>query len=285
MLQVIRQVNAVLRQSMEGLSQGVRSDLQVVLNRLGGIERRLDMAEMAISKLEDIMDSPTAIGTELHKQVEALEAKVRSLQISQVSPQSSSHNTPHAGGDGRAITAVLGGLDAFKGDLNKAQGWLKDKLVSLSGPQVVESYSKADDFGGILFAKFKDTADRDWAVSLLREAGLREGGKDVWAQPDRPVELRAVRKFTFGFKYLLKDELPYKFEVDEEGGTVKVGGELAVTAWVEDRELKLKWHGEWEAWEELHNKPDLQALIWNSTQLLQKSGEGFKGGGKAASSR
>jgi len=48
-------------------------------------------------------------------------------------------------------------------------------------------------YKGMVFAQFKDTYERDMAVTLLRTAGLKNAGKQVWASQDRDPVDRAAR--------------------------------------------------------------------------------------------
>ena len=84
-----------------------------------------------------------------------------------------------------------------------------------------------------MFADFTSHEERDLAVALLRSAGLEHEGTRVWATQDRAPKERAARNFCYGLKNLFKNvwEIPYLVHVmDGLPYTVRVGGELAVTA-------------------------------------------------------
>ena len=76
--------------------------------------------------------------------------------------------------ESKVTTAVLGGLAALT-STDEAWTWVSNKLWHLHGPQPTEVYSKGD-FRGIVFLKFRDKADRDEAVKLLRQSSIWEGG-------------------------------------------------------------------------------------------------------------
>ena len=71
-------------------------------------------------------------------------------------------------------------------------------------------------------------------MTLLRTAGLKNDGKQVWASQDRyPVD-RAALNFCYGLKGLFKEhwEVPYNVNISEAAYTLTVGGELALPAHV-----------------------------------------------------
>ena len=142
--------------------------------------------------------------------------------------------------DNRALTAVTDFI-------SEAQTWLADKLTVLKSPLPHLMYSKLD-FGGTLFAKFRDQHQRDLAVTLLKSAAIFYERKPVWAAPDtNPVE-RAARNFCFGLKRVFKvgSNIPHAVQVNESSPyTVTVGGELALTAHISSGGLVREWHGEW----------------------------------------
>ena len=100
--------------------------------------------------------------------------------------------------DKRSVTAVIGNLEGLK-SLGEAQAWLKHKLAVLDSPSPTQVYAKGS-YKGMVFAEFKDTYERDMAVTLLRTAGLKNDGKQVWASQDRDPVDRAARNFCYGFE-------------------------------------------------------------------------------------
>ncbi|CAE8714752.1 unnamed protein product [Polarella glacialis] len=164
-------------------------------------------------------------------------------------------------------------------DETEATSWLFDKLASLCGPKPVDTFHKGFDFNGILFVKFANSYDRDIAVGLLRCAGLKHGGKDVWANPDRPIAVRADRNFLFGLKRVLKEMgLECSIYVHEATHTLTVGGELAVTVHVDGNVVWYEWHEAWADWKELHDSPQLTELASKCSELLVRATSGSKGG-------
>ena len=95
-------------------------------------------------------------------------------------------------------------------------------------------------FQGTMLAEFASHEDRDLAVALLRSAGINQGGNRIWATRDRACMERAARNFCFGLKQLFKNvgEIPYAVHVmDGAPYSVRVGGELALTVHVTQRDL------------------------------------------------
>ena len=140
-------------------------------------------------------------------------------------------------------------------------------------------YPKGD-FKGLLFAEFSDPEARDTAVALLRSAGLKPGGKSMWASQDRSPIDRAARNFCFGLKHLFKNkwEIPYIVKVSDEAPyTVTVGGELAVTVSPTPTAVVYERHGDWATWSELHASPDVQELLQKSNDLVARATKGMKG--------
>ena len=61
-----------------------------------------------------------------------------------------------------------------------------------------------------------------------------------------------------------------------------IGGELARTAHVMQGGVRYEWHGEWATWNDLHNSPELKALMCKFEELAARAGKGMKGSGKAS---
>ena len=123
------------------------------------------------------------------------------------------------------------------------------------------------------------------ALALLRSAGINQGGHKVWATQDRPPVKRAARNFCFGLKNLFKNVwgIPYVVHVmDGVPYSVRAGGGLALTAHVMQSGVKYEWHGEWATWNDLHNNPELKAIMCKSDELVAKASKGMKGSGKAS---
>ena len=60
--------------------------------------------------------------------------------------------------------------------------------------------------------------------------------------------------------------------------SVRVGAELALTAHVMQGGVKYEWHGEWATGNELHNSPELKALMCKSEELVARAGRGMTHG-------
>ena len=176
-------------------------------------------------------------------------------------------------------TAVLGGLAALTGR-DEAVTWLSDKLWSLYGPKPVESYCKGD-FKGILFAKFASKGERDTAVALLRSAGYEHEGKKVWAKPDMPLEARTVRSFVFAAKNVMNAWGWHELDLwaDPDAGTLKLAGEVVISASVKNGALCVEYGAGWEAYYNTADHPEMKQLIVDSDSKIKK-GAG-KGGDKA----
>ena len=181
-------------------------------------------------------------------------------------------------------TAVLGGMNGFANKAEAAE-WLQSKLIALSGPAPLEVYIKGDSFQGILFAMFSNQADRDVSVAKLRGAKYEHNGAQIWAQPDRPLEVRVPSSFMFGLKRVFADwkiNVGYLW-VDPEKQHMKAGGKygkVVLTAGVVDGKLKCEWLDGWADWQELHESPELDNLIQDANATLQRAGGNGKGKGK-----
>ena len=181
--------------------------------------------------------------------------------------------------DKRCLTAVIGNLEGLK-TLARAQAWLFDKLKSLDGPAPRSVYDKGG-FRGTVFADFTSHEERDLAVALLRSAGVEHEGKRLWATQDRAPAERAARNFCYSLKNLFKNvwEIPYLAHVmDGLPYTVRVGGDLAVTAHVQQNDVLYEWHGEWATWKELQDSSELKELMRKSDELVARTSRGMKGG-------
>ena len=141
-------------------------------------------------------------------------------------------------------------------------------------------------YKGMVFAEFKDTYERDMAVTLLRTAGLKNHGKQVWASQDRDPVDRAARNFCYGLKRLFKEhwEVPYNVNISEVAPyTLTVGGELALTAHVSKHAVDYEWHGDWLTWKELHDSQGVKDLLQKSEDLIMRTSKGSKGSVKGTS--
>ena len=137
-------------------------------------------------------------------------------------------------------------------------------------------YAKGE-FNNILFAEFGTMLDRDTAVALIRSGNLQRADKTVWSTPDRQASDRAARKFVFGLKYLLKNDMqnPYAIRLsDQSPYEVHVGGQLALTVTVGDTSIEKRWEDTWEKWGGLAAASKASGTDENKRQY---STEGFSG--------
>ena len=91
---------------------------------------------------------------------------------------------------------------------------------------------------------------------------------------------------------LLKWGLKATVWVDENNLTLKVAGELVVTAAVVGGEessnssgtkrLTCDWAGNWATWQEMHDSADLAELKKRAEETLSRTGKGTKGWSKGS---
>ena len=134
-------------------------------------------------------------------------------------------------------------------------------------------------------------------MTKLRQARVEQAeGQTVWAKADKPLEKRVAATFLFGLKKTLVEKWGYSKTivwVDEEKLTLKVGGELVVTAQVVQeaagsegtgvKRLDCMWHkttvGDWNTWEWAQKSEDLKELQEKAAETLKRSSSN-KGKGK-----
>ena len=252
---------------------------------------------MRIAKLEDIIANTT---NPSHKQDADVYDQIRDLQqqIEQLKLDGNGAEVVQE----RQCTAVLGGLQKLDSK-SDAEAWVKNKLNKLDGPRFVETYTKGD-FRGILFVKFETQVQRNSAVRLLKNAGLNEGGKDVWAKPDQILHARLMSKFAHGMSYIIKkwgvdarciwadpDEGKVYIYEKTDGPSRDANKKLAISASIIDSKLFITygnlpaWFSEItqsqtvQAYFENENYPEFQDLV---ISLNDKLANVSKGGGKNA---
>ena len=125
------------------LEAATKEDVRTIGSRLQAVEKRLDTTEIRIEKLEFLAQNPQQMpeckDEELCKQVQKLEEKLNgSATGTKIGPEN-------------IRTAVIGGLSGLSGEAQASQ-WIRDKMQSLQGPTVEESYIKGD-FKRLLFAR------------------------------------------------------------------------------------------------------------------------------------
>ena len=249
----------------------------VVEARLQRMESRMDMSETRVDKLEEV-------GQQLQAQISKIKDFVRDEVGTVLREKKADVLADKNLADKRSVTAVIGNLEGLK-SLGEAQVWLKDKLAVLDSPSPTQVYAKGM-YKGMVFAEFKDTYERDMAVTLLRTAGLKNDGKQVWASQDRDPVDRAARNFCYGLKRLFKEhwEVPYNVNISEVAPyTLTVGGELVLTAHVSKHAVDYEWHGDWLTWKELHDSQGVKDLLQKSEELIMRTSKGSKGSVKGTS--
>ena len=156
---------------------------------------------------------------QLENQINDLQSQVAALRTSEPSTQQDYMRT-----------MVIGGLDALP-SLQEATTWLTTKLSALQGPSHIGTYMKSQMFQGLLFAKFRNSVDRDTAVALLRNAEMQEKGKRVWATQDLPMMQRVQKVFIMGLRWQLGEWgfMKRDMQWDDKFTNLKVGPNVVVT--------------------------------------------------------
>ena len=216
-------------QSSIGALERQMSELNFVVDeRFKAMEIRAAASDIRVSRLEEIVAQMThnvddRVATAIEQQMESL---------GHTMPERSQHPSNHE------CTAFLGGLTALGGK-DEAATWLTNKMWSLYGPMPIETYCKKGDFKGILFAKFSSKGERDTALAMLKSAGCKEGDTSIYAKPDRPLEERTLRTFTFEAKKIMESWGWHLSDLwaDPEAGTLKLAGETIITAAIVRRKL------------------------------------------------
>ena len=178
----------------------------------------------------------------------------------------------------RTRSAVVGGLD-HSANGEEACEWLKQTLWDKWMPQPTKMFVKGE-FKGRVWAKFGSEDDRNEIVAKLRSLALQQNDKIVWAKPDLPIELRVVSSALFGVKWLLSQWGKWERQslwVDVDEGTLKVGDELIMMAWVHSGRLEKKFG---DGWAEYLQSAQLDKIVDGAAGKLQQSQGPTKGVGK-----
>ena len=227
--------------------------------------RRLDHIEQAMSTGE--------VSAEATQRFEKLQQQVFEL----IHEKSMTKGT-----DDRACLAVYGGFPHETDHVDAHKQWLADRIRDSTGHNPIEQFHKGD-YKGILWAKFPSRADRDRAVESMRQANIKHpDGRLLWARPDLPAEVRIPESLLFAFKRTLVE---WGFarsivRVDTDTASVKVGGELALTAKSVGEQINCTWRGAWAKWADLHDGPDLKDIVDKAQSAMKNAGGGTKGKGK-----
>jgi hypothetical protein len=274
--ELFRQEIGPVKQTMSNLENKVGDLRQSVDARLKDIEKRLDMTDIRVSKLESL-EVPTKSPEldRLVKQMQDLESQIAAMKVGPTTGQGQ--------GEDKAWTAVIGGLQGLSG-FDEAETWIRDKLYSLWAPSPSEVYCKGD-YKGVIFAKFAAQADRDEAWKTLKKAGLKEHGHDVWAKESLPIEIRAPKSLLLGLKYLFKEWGIHGARVDDMMTQLSLPGkEKVISVSVSDNKLDINWAPTWGAWKECVDSPEVLKLIDKSRQMLEGAAGKAKGKGPAGKS-
>ena len=125
--------------------------------------------------------------------------------------------------------------------------------------------------------------DRDEEINVIKEAQATVGGKQVWAKPDQPFDVRAVESFLFGMKKQLMEGgySNQQLWVDTSDAAVSVDGAKVMHGNVSAGKFGIQWCNlEWAAWKLLQEAAELKELISKTQVKLDKGGGKGKGKGK-----
>ena len=179
--------------------------------------------------------------------------------------------------------AIIGGLDGLA-SLEESEKWLMTELASSKALVPLDVFIKGDTFKGIVFAKFASPTDMETALAVLEKKRLQCKGKRVWANEEKPVEVRKPRDFLFSFKKLL---ISWNFskqsvKVDKEELSMSVEGTPVLQVTGAEGELKMQWLvDEWEKWEALHSSTEFKEMKAACSAALANAKERqSKGSGK-----
>ena len=175
---------------------------------------------------------------------------------------------------------VFGGLSTFDSE-SVATEWLKLKLKEVGADAPTEIYG----FGfvpGPLFGKFANVDARSSAVTKYGRARLMHEGLLTCGRAHKPLKKRVPEPFLLGLKKVIVQPSwgynNYKLNVDEKEGVLKLAGQVVVTVSVNNDTLSFKWHGEWTAWREFIDDPEIEAIKEHAKDTLARASP--KGGGK-----
>ena len=121
-------------------------------------------------------------------------------------------------------------------------------------------------FRGLIFARFGSNGERDMAVRLLRGANCMEGNQDIWAKPDKPLDIRVLQSLVFGTKHALSkyyDKSQIWGDIDEpdKSGGLWLGNDKIFTASIAGNQLSITFEDGWEEWLTHGDYPEFQTII------------------------
>ena len=156
-------------------------------------------------------------------------------------------------------TMVIGGLREHN-TIEEAGRWISDELWTAYGPQPCSTYSTGV-FKGIAYARFENKQSRDAAVKVFEILKKRDGGTNVWAKMDQPINTQVLHSFCYGLRWQLGEwGYPKKeYYIDNDTWIFHALGKEILQASVKDGQIELKWKNtEWENWAELKNSTDFR---------------------------
>ena len=124
----------------------IKSKLDNVAAHLGKLERRIDLQDIRVEKLEETINHPDGFRTDpsIAQKLDELQKMVDDMKC-----QPPSIPPPL---DPNPLSAVIGGLKDLS--FEDACKWLDLKLQALQGPRPATITKRTDTFTGVLFAKF-----------------------------------------------------------------------------------------------------------------------------------
>jgi hypothetical protein len=210
----------------------------------------VEVLDGRITSVESAITNVSSLEASLETLLKKAQAELERLQVA-----CGSTTTAHTA---HSCTAVVGGLGIL-GAADSAIKWVENKLWWANAPQPVQTYTKGDNFNGLVFAKFTTEAERDSAVDTIRKAKDKmSDGAEVRASPDRPVEERTVRQVLYGAKKLVLDKgLAWEsLWVDDTSSTLQFGRDTVLTVKVVEKEIVVEFGIEWEGY--------VQSGMWSS---------------------
>jgi hypothetical protein len=214
--------------------------------------------EIRVSKLEDLLQKGGA-----GKNMEEIR------QLFAATEKDTSKRTEET--EDQKRTACFGGLSSIK-DIEEAKKWMTDKLWDEWLPQPENMYPNKD-FKGILYAKFRNSSERDSVIAWFKKSSTQISGSTVWSKPDKPLHERVMRTLLFGTKFILDKSV----WVDPDQRLVTLWGEKVLQASIVDEKLSIVYGDGWE--EYLHHK-DHPEFVKMVKSLHDKLAGGGKGDGK-----
>ena len=98
------------------------------------------------------------------------------------------------------------------------------------------------------------------------------GGKEIWANTEQPIEIRAPENFLFVLKKQLVEwgfeRRCVRVDIDGPAKTLKVGGETVLTVTCTDGRLVCEWEAAWQLWNDLHESPQFKAIFEKCSKML-----------------